>query len=55
LSDQVLPLLSLGLVDLAEPDAPFRQQTAQKGMTCHVPTDFGRKFVRTVIRKEDLK
>jgi len=54
-SDQVLPLLSLGLVELGEPESAFRQQTARRGFTCFVITEFGAKFIRTVIRKGDLK
>jgi hypothetical protein len=55
ISDQVLPLLSLGLVEFGEPESAFRQQTARRGFTCFVITEFGAKFIRTVIRKDDIK
>jgi hypothetical protein len=53
-SDQVLPLVSLGLVE-PEPESAFRQNTARRGFTCFVITDFGAKFIRTVIRKGDIE
>ena len=54
ISDQVFPLLSLGLIELLEPESAFRQQSARRGLTCYVITDFGAKFIRTVIRKDDI-
>ena len=54
IADQVLPLLSLGLVELSEPSSHFGQRAPSKrGLTWHVPTKFGCKFVQIVIRKED--
>ena len=55
-ADQVLPLSSLGLVELRY-ERPAQLSTApQPGKTAHyVSTDFGRRFVRTVIRKEDIE
>ena len=55
-ADQVLPLSSLGLVELRY-ESPAQLSTApQPGKTAHyVSTDFGRRFVRTVIRKEDIE
>src|SRR6266850_5425514 len=50
-SDQVFPLLSLGLIELSEPESAFRQQTARRGVTCYIITEFGARFIRTVIRK----
>ena len=56
IADQVLPLISLGLVEFSEPSSHFGQRTpSKKGLTWHVPTKFGCKFVQTVIRKEDIE
>jgi hypothetical protein len=55
LSDQVLPLSSLGLVELSEPPPPQNTPTKRASTTYYWATEFGRRFVRTIIRPEDLK
>jgi hypothetical protein len=55
LSDQVLPLSSLGLVELSEPSPPHNIPAKRGTNTYFITTEFGRRFVRTVIVKEDLK
>jgi hypothetical protein len=55
-SEQGLPLLSLGLVELGEPNSHFgRKPTPRRGFTWFVITEFGAKFIRTVIRKDDIR
>ena len=53
-SDQALPLLSMGLVELGVPQS-FQEQTSRRGFTSFVINDFGAKFIRTVIRRDDIK
>jgi hypothetical protein len=53
-ADQVLPLSSLGLVELRSEGPAHVTAAPQRGKTAYyVSTDFGRRFVRIVIRQKD--
>jgi hypothetical protein len=56
LSDQILPLSALGLAELIEPPSQLDQKTpvARGKATCCISTDFGRRFAKVVIRKDDI-
>ena len=55
-ADQVLPLSSFGLIELRNERPAHVTIAPEPGKTAHyVSTDFGRRFVRTVIREEDIE